>query len=59
MERNKETILKSGIDPDLKRLRKLQAIRSSQEKKFNKAVESIEYYWEQVVAAIADAEKAA
>lgn len=57
VERNKESILKSGIDPDLKRLRRLQAIKSSQEKKFIKAVESIEYYWESVFAAIADKEK--
>ena len=41
MERNKAAILASGIDPDLKRLRRLQAIKSGQEKKFIKAVESI------------------
>lgn len=52
MERNKATILASGIDPDLKRLRRLQAIKSSQEKKYVKALESIEYYWETVFAAV-------
>lgn len=59
MERNKAAILASGIDPDLKRLRRLQAIKSGQEKKFLKAVESIEHYWECVFAAIADSEKGA
>lgn len=52
MERNKASILASGIDPELKRLRRLQAIKSTQEKKFIKAVESIEHYWETVFAAI-------
>jgi hypothetical protein len=59
LERNKAAILASGIDPDLKRLRRLQAIKSGQEKKFLKAVESIEHYWECVFAAIADSEKGA
>jgi len=59
LERNKAAILASGIDPDLKRLRRLQAIKSGQEKKFIKAVESIEYYWETVFAKIADADKGA
>ena len=59
MERNKAAILASGIDPDLKRLRRLQAIKSGQEKKFIKSVESIEHYWERVFAAIADAEQGA
>ena len=59
MERNKAAILASGIDPDLKRLRRLQAIKSGQEKKFIKAVESIEYYWESVFSAIADADNGA
>jgi hypothetical protein len=59
LERNKAAILASGIDPDLKRLRRLQAIKSAQEKKFIKSVESIEYYWERVFAAIADADKGA
>jgi hypothetical protein len=59
MERNKAAIIASGIDPDLKRLRRLQAIKSAQEKKFIKAVESIEYYWENVFSAIADKEKGA
>ena len=54
MERNKEAILASGIDPELKRLRRLQAIKSGQEKKYKKALESIEYYWESVFEAIAD-----
>lgn len=51
MERNKTTILRSGIDPELKRLRRLQAIKSNQEKKYVKALESIEHYWEQVFKA--------
>lgn len=54
MERNKATIIRSGIDPDLKRLRRLQAIKSNQEKKYVKALESIENYWEQVFKACAD-----
>jgi hypothetical protein len=54
LERNKEAILASGIDPELKRLRRLQAIKSGQEKKYKKALESIEYYWESVFEAIAD-----
>ena len=52
MERNKAAVIASGIDPELKRLRKLQAIRSNQQKKVDKAVRSIEVYWEQVFAAI-------
>ena len=59
MERNKAAIMASGIDPDMKRLRRLQAIKSAQEKKFIKAVESIEFYWENVFSAIADNEKGA
>jgi hypothetical protein len=58
LERNKAAILASGIDPDLKRLRRLQAIKSGQEKKFIKAVESIEHYWECVFAAIEEKEAA-
>lgn len=54
MERNKAAIIASGIDPDLKRLRRLQAIKSSQEKKFIKAVESIEHYWDEVFRAIGE-----
>ena len=52
MERNKAAVIASGIDPELKRLRKLQAIRSNQQKKVDTAVRSIEFYWEQVFAAI-------
>lgn len=54
MERNKATIIASGIDPDLKRLRRLQAIKSNQQKKFVSAVESIEHYWDEVFRAIGD-----
>lgn len=54
MERNKASILASGIDPELKRLRRLQAIKSSQEKKFIKACESIEHYWDEVFMAIGE-----
>ena len=52
MERNKAAIIASGIDPELKQLRKLQAIRSNQEKKFVRALESIEFYLERVFSAI-------
>lgn len=52
MERNKASILKSGIDPELKRLRRLQAIKSSQQKKYVKSLESIENYWDNVSKAI-------
>jgi hypothetical protein len=52
MERNKAAIIASGIDPELKQLRKLQAIRSNQQKKVDKATASIEFYWERVFRAI-------
>jgi hypothetical protein len=52
MERNKAAIIASGIDPELKQLRKLQAIRSNQEKKVERAIASIEFYWERVFKAI-------
>ena len=48
MERNKAAIIASGVDPDLKRLRRLQAIKSNQEKKYVSALESIENYWDGV-----------
>lgn len=51
-ERNKAAILASGIDPELKKLRRLQAIKSSQEKKYVKALNSIEDYWDRVFAAV-------
>ena len=54
MERNKASIIKSGIDPDLKRLRRLQAIKSAQQKKYVKALESIENYWDNVAKAIGE-----
>lgn len=53
MERNKETILASGLDPDLKQLRRLQAIKSTQEKKYVNALNSIENYWDRIFAAVA------
>lgn len=56
MERNKAAVLASGIDPDLKRLRRLQAIKSNQARKFTKACESIEFYWAQVHKAIEEKE---
>ncbi|MFM8798705.1 MAG: hypothetical protein ACKODT_07090 [Fluviibacter sp.] len=56
MERNKAAVLASGLDPELKRLRRLQAIKSAQAKKFTKACESIERYWDQVHAAIMEKE---
>lgn len=55
-ERNKAAILRSGIDPDLKRLNKLHAIRTNQERKYVRALESIENYWDQVFAAIDEQE---
>lgn len=54
MERNKASIIKSGIDPELKRLRRLQAIKSAQQKKYVKALESIENYWDNVAKAIGE-----
>lgn len=56
MERNKTTILKSGIDPDLKRLRYLQGRKSNQEKRYVKALENIESYWDDVRNAIESTE---
>jgi hypothetical protein len=56
MKRDKATIIKSGVDPELKELRKLQAIKSGQEKKFVKSLERIEDYWDRVFAAVAAAE---
>jgi len=52
LQRNKHAILASGLDPKLRRLRQLQAIRSNCEKKLIKALEDIETYWERVNAAI-------
>lgn len=59
MERNKDAILASGIDPGLKRLRRLHGIRSNQAKRLKAAEEalaraeaSVEYYWIQVEEAL-------
>ena len=57
MKRNKATILASGVDPDLRKLRRLQAVKSAHEKKLLKALNDIEDYWEKVFAA-ASADKA-
>ncbi|BCO56047.1 hypothetical protein MINTM005_12910 [Mycobacterium intracellulare] len=52
MQRNKAAIMASGIDPQMKRLNRLHAIRSRREKQFVAALESIENYWREVNAAI-------
>ena len=57
MERNKAAILASGIDPTLSRLRRLHGIKSNQAKKFTRACESIENYWEAVEKALKEKEK--
>ncbi len=54
--RNKATIERSGIDPGMRELSKLHAIRSNQKKKYIKALESVEFYWERVEKAIDEAE---
>ena len=59
MERNKATIVASGIDPSLKQLRRLQAIRSSTRQKYVNALEDIEKYWDRVFAAVNEKEGAA
>lgn len=63
MERNKRAILASGIDPEMKRLRRLHAIRSGAAKRLKAAQEaleradaSVEYYWAQVEEALATTE---
>ena len=63
--RKKATIIRSGIDPDMKRLNRLHAIRSNQLKKlraaedaYNRACASVEHYWEQVFDAVDEQEKA-
>lgn len=52
MERNKAAVIRSGIDPDLKMLRRLQAAKSRKAKDFTRACENIESYWDQVNKAI-------
>ena len=59
VERNKAAIIASGIDPDMKRLNKLHAIRSSAEKKHRRALESVENYWDEVFKAIEDQSQSA
>lgn len=56
MQRNKAAIMASGIDPQMKRLNRLHAIRSRREKQFVAALESIENYWREVNAAIEEKE---
>lgn len=58
MERNKAAVLKSGIDPDLKKLRRLQAFKARKAKEFTKSCENIETYWDEVNAAIKEKENA-
>lgn len=48
-------MLKSGIDPGLKRLRKLHAIKSVRQKQLVAALEAIEDYWAEVEAALKEA----
>lgn len=61
--RKKATILRSGIDPQMKRLNRLHAIRSNQKKKleaaqaaYDKAVRSVDFYWENVMDAVDEQE---
>lgn len=56
MKRNKAAILKSGIDPNLARLRKLHALKAVREKQLIAALEAIEDYWNEVDAAIDNCE---
>lgn len=48
VKRNKAAVLASGIDPELKRLRYLQAKKADMEKKYVKSLQDIEDYWEKV-----------
>lgn len=59
MQRNKAAIMRSGIDPEMKRLNRLHAIRSRQQKKLIAALESIENYWDEVAKAIEEKESEA
>lgn len=61
--RKKATIIQSGIDPGMKRLNRLHAIRSNQLKKlkaaqdaYEKACRSVEFYWETVYDAVDEKE---
>lgn len=56
LPRNKATILRSGLDPELKKLRKLQAIKSRRAKQFTQACESVEHYWDNVFRAVEEAD---
>lgn len=47
-ERNKKAILASGIDPNLKRFKYLQAVKSAHKKKYVKALNDIEDFWDKV-----------
>jgi hypothetical protein len=49
---NLEDLADALPDPQLKRQRKLYAIKARQEKKYVAALESIENYWAEVNAAI-------
>lgn len=61
--RKKGSCVRAGFDPDMRELRRLHAIRSNQEKKlrraqenYDKAVRSVDYYWERTFAAIEEKE---
>ncbi len=55
--RTKATIMASGIDPHMKRLNKVHAIRSSTKKRYIRALEAVETYWEDVFAAMDEQEE--
>lgn len=61
VQRNKAAIIASGIDPNMKRLYRLHAIRSSRERALKQAQEnlektnqSIEHYWAEIEEAVLD-----
>ena len=57
--RKKGTILRSGIDPQMKRLNKVHAMRSSAKKRYIAALERVEKYWDEVYDAIDEQESQA
>ncbi len=50
--RNKASIMASGIDPEMKGLNKVHAIKSSTEKRYVRALEGVENYWDRVFDAL-------
>lgn len=51
MQRNKQAIIESGVDPDLRRQRRLYAAKAAAEKKLIAAINAVEDYWAEVAAA--------